>query len=185
MSERPTQEMQRVNSAVIPPPANESLPHHLIRSAKNAFYACFGFLQTSKEKTLIKFREYEIEQRKKSFGVTYLNCKKQGLDDNLPASVEAALKDIAVLENEIHVLRQQVETKTQVTKSKFIAAPGSPVPTTAPTAPTTTTTTTIPPPEAALMTTTPPPPDAAGGASPPTQTDPAAPPSTTSAEVAA
>jgi hypothetical protein len=185
MSERPTREMQRVNSAVIPPPANESLPHHLIRSAKNAFYACFGFLQTSKEKTLIKFREYEIEQRKKAFGVTYLNNKKQGLDDNLPASVEAALKDIAVLENEIHVLRQQVETKTQVTKSKFIAAPGSPVPT-APTAPTTTTTTIIPPPETALMTTPPPPPAApVSGASPPTRTEPTAPPSTTAVEVAA
>lgn len=119
--------MERTNSVVIPPTEQETLISHVSRSTKNAFYSCFGCLQTSKEKTLIKYKEYEIEQRKKAFGITYINHKKQGLDDLLPECVDTTLKDIESFETEIQELKLKVASKEEETKSRLVPAPGTPV----------------------------------------------------------
>lgn len=141
MAQRQT--MQRSNSIEIPPPEAESLKAHIARSAKNRFYSCFGCLQTSKEKALIRYKEYEIEQHKKQFGVSYINLKKQGQDDQMPGCMQTALFRIAIIETEIKELQTKIASKHEEIKRQMVPAPAAPssvatTPTSAATTPTST-----------------------------------------------
>jgi hypothetical protein len=142
------QTMERANSTFIPPTEEETVLAHIARSTQNAFYSCFGCLQTSKEKAMIRYKEYEIEQRKKEFGVDYMNLKKQGQENQLQDCVDTALFRIAMFETEIQNLMTTIAAKDNALKSRLIPAPRTPV--SAAATPTSAVIPTTPPPETAM-----------------------------------
>jgi hypothetical protein len=56
-----------------PPQEKEATTQHAVRSTKNVFQRCFGCLQTTDDKAKIKFKEILIANRKKAFGVLYID----------------------------------------------------------------------------------------------------------------
>lgn len=107
-------------STTTPAPENESLVAHVMRSCKNAVTNCFGCIQTSDEFAKIKYKAYQIESRKKTFGVTYLNLiQEKASEESLNACLNAALADVSVFEKDIQVLQAEIDRVNQETRVKI------------------------------------------------------------------
>ena len=149
MSSQPNNSNNNSNSD-----AEEGLIAHVVRVCKNSCTKCFGVVQTTDEYAKIKYKEYQIENRKKQFGVDYfeLLTNPNATEAEKQTCIDAVLKDTATVTKEIEVLQQEIERVQQTTKDKIVAKPGT-------TATTATTTTTTPPAATAVeapTTTTPP-----------------------------
>lgn len=119
----------------IPPSPEEGVVAHVARSTKNGFYSCFGCMQTSPDKAKILYTEYEIEQRKKIFGVEYMNLLKNSTNaaataSQLQACIDRAMREIGELEAVVTELRSSIAKKEQEMNSKMSGA-GKPNTTTA------------------------------------------------------
>ena len=120
-----------------PPPQDESIFAHVIRVCKNSCTKCFGVVQTTDEYAKIKYKEYQIESRKKQFGMDFYKLVIDNASDaDKQACIDKVLADTATIEKEIDVLQAEIERVNKATNEKIIAKPGS-----APAATTTTTTT--------------------------------------------
>ena len=128
----------RKEESIRPPAEDESLVQHVTRSTRNCFHSVFGCLQTSDEKAKIRYKEYLIEARKKKFGVDYINLKKasteeKGNEETLEQCLQQCLNDIEAMEQEIAVLRQEVDRVENETRSKIQTKSGQTSSTTKPT----------------------------------------------------
>jgi hypothetical protein len=106
---------------------DESVVQHLMRSAKNAVTKCFGCVQTSDEKAKIKYKEYQIETRKKAFGVAYINTLRNSNSADgatLQGCIDEALADIAKMEKEIAELQNEIDRVEGATREKILPKPG-------------------------------------------------------------
>lgn len=119
MSQRPP--------STIPPAEDESVVQHLTRSVKNAAHQCFGCIMTSDEKAKIKFKEYQIESRKKAFGVEYIDLlqKTDSTPDVLQQAIDKCQDDIQVLQQEIETLVKEIERVNKDTERKLVTKPGT------------------------------------------------------------
>ena len=79
----------------------ESLTDHCVRSIKNCLQSSIFCLNKSKGQTLIQKIKLDIESRKKTFGVEYMNALKGGNKEELDDIVEKAKADIAALDEKI------------------------------------------------------------------------------------
>lgn len=145
----------------------EGLIAHILRVCKNSCTKCFGVVQTTDEYAKIKYKEYQMENRKKQFGIEYfaLVSNPNTTEAEKQACIDAVLNDTATVTKEIEALRQEIERVKQTTQEKIVAKPGTstststaaaastPAAAAAVEAPTTTTTTTT-----TASTITPPPP---------------------------
>jgi predicted RNase H-like nuclease (RuvC/YqgF family) len=87
-----------------------------------------GCISTSDEKAKIKYKEYQIENRKKKFGVDYMNLKlKEGgsTDDELKACIDTCLEDLEKLNKEIADLEAEIDRVNTATEAKIIKKPGA------------------------------------------------------------
>jgi uncharacterized small protein (DUF1192 family) len=109
---------------LLTPKDNETLLQHTTRSTKNFFISVFGCIQTSDEKAKIRFHQYQIESRKKAFGVEYVNLlKTKASQADLDACVQKCVKDIDRIDEDIAALNAEIEKVTGETKKKIIQAP--------------------------------------------------------------
>jgi hypothetical protein len=109
-----------------PPPENESLFGHVGRVCKNSVTKCFGCVQTSDEYAKIKYKEHQIDSRKKAFGVAYINLTlEKSTEEALKGCLEKAQADIVVFTEEIQVLQAEIDRVNHVTKEKIVAKPGT------------------------------------------------------------
>lgn len=109
-------------STPTPPPQDkeESVFAHIGRSCANTFHKCFGCVQTSDEKAKIKYKEYQIESRKKAFGVDYLNLlASSASEEELKACIDTAQTDITNFESEIKVLEEEIARVNTETEKKI------------------------------------------------------------------
>jgi chromosome segregation ATPase len=109
-----------------PPEEDESLVQHIVRSAKNSFQQAFGCIQTSDEKAKIKYKEYRMENRKKAFGVEYMNMKRvNATEEELKNCVTRCGEDLDVIKQEIETLEGEIKRVDDAVKSKIVAKPGT------------------------------------------------------------
>jgi hypothetical protein len=110
----------------MPPPEDESLFGHVGRVCKNSVTKCFGCVQTSDEYAKIKYKEHQIDSRKKAFGVAYMNLiLEKATEEALNACLEKAQAEIAVFAEEIQVLQAEIDRVNQSTKEKIVVKPGT------------------------------------------------------------
>jgi hypothetical protein len=110
----------------MPPPENESLFGHVGRVCKNSVTKCFGCVQTSDEYAKIKYKEHQIDSRKKAFGVAYINLTlEKATEEALNACLEKAQAEIAVFTEEIQVLQAEIDRVNHATKEKIVVKPGT------------------------------------------------------------
>lgn len=120
------------------PDNDESIFAHVARVCKNSCTKCFGAVQTTDEYAKIKYKEYQIDSRKKQFGIDFLKLVHENASEqDKQACIDKVLGDTAAIEKEIDVLRAEIERVNTVTKEKIVPKPGAPAATAAaaPTAP--------------------------------------------------
>lgn len=134
----------------------------------NFFYECMGCMKTVDEYANIRYKEYEMEERKKKFGLAYMKivmeATKKGVEADaaeLKGLEHACVKDLEVLEGEIKALKEEIDRVKNETEAKKVkpgnsGAAGTTSGTTAAasTTPAETTTTTTTPAPATTNTTT-------------------------------
>lgn len=98
---------------------------------------CFGSAKTGNDKAKIQYNLYLIENRKKAFGVAFLNLKlaaAAGKDASTPEEatiqklacdtlVDNALADIGKLQREIDGFQASILKKEESTKRKIVTTP--------------------------------------------------------------
>jgi hypothetical protein len=91
---------------------------------KNCMTACFGCSKTAPDKSKIKYKEYQLENRKKAFGVEYINLVQEGAEEEkLKECLDAAKADLDKIKKEISDLLKKIEDVDRVTKSKIVQKP--------------------------------------------------------------
>jgi hypothetical protein len=105
----------------------EGLIAHILRVCKNSCTKCFGVVQTTDEYAKIKYKEYQMENRKKQFGIEYfaLVSNPNATEAEKQACIDAVLNDTATVTKEIEALRQEIERVKQSTQDKIVAKPGT------------------------------------------------------------
>jgi transposase-like protein len=134
----------------------EGLIAHILRVCKNSCTKCFGVVQTTDEYAKIKYKEYQIESRKKQFGVDFyqLVSNPNTTEADKQACIDAVLNDTAAVAKEIEVLKQEIERVKQSTQEKIVSKPGTTTTTTTAAAPTTSAAVEAPTPNPTTTTTT-------------------------------
>ena len=95
------------------------------RGTKNAFTGCFGFLQKTDEMAKIKFKQTQITNRKKLFGVQYFDLIEKGAtEEELAKCVQTAKDDMKVFKDQIVELEKEMERVDLQTKSRMLPKPG-------------------------------------------------------------
>jgi hypothetical protein len=120
------------------PDNDESHFAHIARICKNSCTKCFGAVQTTDEYAKIKYKEYQIDSRKKQFGVDFLKLvHENATEEDKKACIDKALADTATIDKEIDTLRAEIERVKVATQQKIVPKPGTPAAaaTTATTAP--------------------------------------------------
>ena len=86
-----------------PLPEQESLWKRLQRKSQNAWVATKIKSVNGKEQAIVTKLNFDIQQRKKQFGVDYLTLKQQATtsEDDLQSCIDMALGDIKVLQDQI------------------------------------------------------------------------------------
>lgn len=69
--------MSNTNVSTKPGEEKEPTVQRAVRSSKNVFQRCFGCLQTTDDKAMIKYKEVLIANRKKEFGVLYVDLVRK------------------------------------------------------------------------------------------------------------
>ena len=108
---------------------DEGVIAHILRVCKNSCTKCFGVVQTTDEYAKIKYKEHQIETRKKQFGVDYFQLLKNpnATEAEKQACIDAVLNDTAAVTKEIEALRLEIERVNQATNEKILPKPGAPV----------------------------------------------------------
>jgi hypothetical protein len=117
-----------------PPPASnpdDSIFGHILRVTKNSFTKCFGVVQTTNEYAKIKYKEHQMEARKKQFGVEFLKLiHDKASEEEKQACIDKALTDTAAIEKEIDVLKVENARVNAATNEKIVPKPGVTAPAT-------------------------------------------------------
>ncbi|GAX22744.1 hypothetical protein FisN_2Lh579 [Fistulifera solaris] len=89
-------------------------------SMNNCWASTLACGKNTKEKALIQKLKFDLESRKKAFGVDYLTKLKQGANEqDLKLVLETAQKDIADLEHQIKEKEDIIEGNTVEAKKKI------------------------------------------------------------------
>jgi hypothetical protein len=117
-------------------PKEEGIGAHIVRVCRNSCTKCFGAVQTTDEYAKIKYKEFQIENRKKQFGVDFykLVVNKDTTEQAKQDCINAVLADTKLVEGEIEALKLEIQRVDQATKEKIVQKPGAPVAAAAPTA---------------------------------------------------
>jgi hypothetical protein len=100
-------------------------------SMNNCWASTLACGKNTKEKALIQKLKFDLESRKKAFGVDYLTKLKQGANEqDLKLVLEAAQKDIAELEHQIKEKEDIIEGNTVEAKKKIETNKSSVIPAT-------------------------------------------------------
>ena len=110
-------------------------------SMSNCWASTMACGKNTKEKALIQKLRFDLDSRKKAFGVDYMTKLNQGATEpELKLIVETAQKDMADLEHQIQekediIEGNTVEAKKKIETNKSAIQPASPVVTPTPAAP--------------------------------------------------
>eukprot|EP00980_Cylindrotheca_fusiformis_P011586 scaffold2744_cov136-Cylindrotheca_fusiformis.AAC.3 len=108
------------------PAEKEAVSQKAARESKNVFQRCLGCLKTTDDKAMIKYKEMQIANRKKEFGVVYVDLlRKNATEEELKKATDDCMKDIDAFVKEIEKFENEIEKVNKETESKIIK-PGTP-----------------------------------------------------------
>jgi hypothetical protein len=108
-------------------PSNESFMQRVTRATKNLGHRVRSFCSNTKEDAHVKKLEYDIAQRKKTFGVTYLDLlDKKATDEELKECINAALEDVGKLKDKMQGHSQNKEKNKEELQRRIQEAKKSP-----------------------------------------------------------
>ncbi|CAJ1958904.1 unnamed protein product [Cylindrotheca closterium] len=97
------------------------------RKTKNAFQYVIGSFKKSDPMAKMKYKEHLIAQRKKDFGVTYINLVRlNATQEQLQFAVDSCNTDVDILLREIEQLKDKIDMLDYETKANLKPKPGSP-----------------------------------------------------------
>lgn len=103
----------------------ETLFQHFMRSTKNICNRCCGCMHTSEEMAIIKHKERRIVNRKKKFGVVYMNMLgNNSTEEELKKAVDECLEDVDILVKQIEKIENDIERVKRETEGKMKYKPG-------------------------------------------------------------
>jgi hypothetical protein len=98
----------------------ETVPHCLVRKSKNAWHCCRGTAIKTDELIRIQNKKHLLEQRKKQFGVQYMDLvQSNASEEDLDSCLRYTKADIARLEQEIILLQIAIERTEEKIRSKI------------------------------------------------------------------
>lgn len=123
---------------------NESLGERIKRTTNNSFVRVKGLCKKSDKLARKKYKEHRLENRKKAFGVEYMNLLETGTasPQQLNQCMDKATAELNAIRQEIAAIQAKTERIDQKTKQKLILSKKDQTTTTPSVTVTTTTTTT-------------------------------------------
>lgn len=108
------------NQIIMSTQTNESFIDKVKRKLGNCWATTLSCGKNAKESTIIAKLNFDIETRKKNFGVAYMNKIKSGAsEEDLAVVVDKAKKDIAELERQVKEKEDAIEGNKEKLRQKI------------------------------------------------------------------
>jgi TolA-binding protein len=103
----------------------EKTSNRMMRTTKNAWRRAIGCCKKSSPRTKIHLKEHQIANRKKAFGMEYMDLlqSNETTKEQLEQVIQACISDIDALVKEIADLEHQIDQVSQETNSKLKPKP--------------------------------------------------------------